>query len=153
MTTAVPTHAFLVKFGRAGLFLAAMVPLIAVLASLGVLITPWKLVRLLADGLRSEHLPLVAYWLGLLSLPGYAFAVVARSTARASSPPRRWWVRLSLVVGSLCAALGLLFFGSAPVYYGGSFVLAIGCAAYILWDFERRSSVGLGRASTDGRGT
>ncbi len=76
------------------------------------------------------------FYLGLLAAPGYVAVLVAHPADLHRSPGRRVWVRVSLAVGFLCAAVGVCA-GMLMVLFLVPSLITAACCAVVWWRFER----------------
>lgn len=113
-----------------------------------VIASPMALSAFGPGGTTAVH-ALVAspFYIGLLCAPGYVYAVFAQPSAQRLSPPRRWWVRLSLVGATLCAVAGVAG-GLMMILFTPPSLVALIATLYLLWDFERGRDAPGGRRSS-----
>jgi hypothetical protein len=100
--------------------------------------SPMALSALGPGGTTAVHaLVALPFYVGLACAPGYIYAVFAQPSARRLPGPRRWWVRLSLIGATLCAAAGVAG-GLMMIFFTPPSLVVLIATLYLLWDFERR---------------
>jgi hypothetical protein len=76
------------------------------------------------------------FYVGLLAAPGYMAALLADPRWLHGSGIRRSWVRLSLVLGLACAAVGI-WAGSLMILFAPPALVTGICCGVVWWRFER----------------
>lgn len=76
------------------------------------------------------------FYLGVLCSPGYIYEVVTDRAARDLPVVARWWVRVSLVLGGLCALVGITGSYWMALFLPPSAISAI-LVAHLVRRFER----------------
>jgi len=113
---------------------AVLVPALGVLVGLPLALTPFE-----GDprGIFGPYfLTALPVFAAMAAAPGYLICLFDAVGARASSRPRRWWIRVSLLV-ALAASIAGLWGATRMFLFGPPALVALLCVVLLWVRFER----------------